>query len=106
MKTLSFFQRSELTAILWAFRREFLVVGIFSLVVNLLMLTPTIYMLQVYDRFMISGSELTLVVVSAITLFLFSVMAWYSMPASNPISIRAGITRYRLSPISPTSASS
>jgi ATP-binding cassette subfamily C exporter for protease/lipase len=60
MKTLSFFQRSELTAILWSFRREFLVVGIFSLVVNLLMLTPTIYMLQVYDRFMIRGSELTL----------------------------------------------
>ena len=49
MKTPSFFQRSELTATLWSFRREFLVVGIFSLVINLLMLTPTIYMLQVYD---------------------------------------------------------
>jgi ATP-binding cassette subfamily C exporter for protease/lipase len=90
MKTLSFFQRSELTAILWAFRREFLVVGIFSLVVNLLMLTPTIYMLQVYDRFMISGSELTLVVVSAITLFLFSVMAFAEWSRSR-LLVRLGV---------------
>lgn len=90
MKTLSFFQRSELTAILWAFRQEFLVVGIFSLVVNLLMLTPTIYMLQVYDRFMISGSELTLVVVSAITLFLFSVMAFAEWSRSR-LLVRLGV---------------
>ena len=33
---------------------------------NLLMLTPTLYMLQVYDRVLISHSELTLVAVSLI----------------------------------------
>ncbi len=70
-----FFQRSELTATLYTFRREFLVVGIFSMVVNLLMLTPTLYMLQVYDRVLLSGSELTLVAMSLVALFFFGVMA-------------------------------
>ena len=42
------------------FRREFAWVGLFSLVANLLMLTPTLYMLQVFDRVMVSRSELTL----------------------------------------------
>ena len=50
MKTPEFFKRSELTATLWLFRREFLIVGIFSMVANVLMLAPTLYMLQVYDR--------------------------------------------------------
>ena len=47
MKTPGFFQRSELTQALWTFRREFLVVGVFSMVANVLMLSPTLYMLQV-----------------------------------------------------------
>ena len=34
------------------------------MVINLLMLTPTIYMLQVYDRVMVSQSELTLLAMS------------------------------------------
>ena len=40
MKTPEFFKRSELTATLWLFRREFLVVGIFSMVANVLMFGP------------------------------------------------------------------
>jgi ATP-binding cassette subfamily C exporter for protease/lipase len=72
----AFFQRSELTSILWSFRREFLVVGFFSMVANLLMLAPTLYMLQVYDRVLLSQSELTLLAISLITLFFFGVMAF------------------------------
>lgn len=45
-----FFERSELTRALWFFRREFVVVGVFSMVANVLMLSPTLYMLQVFDR--------------------------------------------------------
>ena len=71
MKTSGFFQRSELTQTLWTFRREFLVVGVFSMVANVLMLSPTLYMLQVFDRVMSSRSELTLLAMSLITLFLF-----------------------------------
>jgi ATP-binding cassette subfamily C exporter for protease/lipase len=90
MKTPSFFQRSDLTAALWTFRREFLMVGLFSAVANLLMLTPTIYMLQVYDRVLSSYSELTLVAISLICLFLFGVMAVSEWTRSR-ILVRAGV---------------
>ena len=76
MKSPAFFRRSELTATLWAFRHEFLIVAFFSMVANLLMLTPTLYMLQVYDRVMASQSEVTLVAMSLLTLALFAVMAF------------------------------
>lgn len=82
--------RSELTRTLWAFRREFLVVGIFSMVANLLMLTPTLYMLQVYDRVLASGSELTLLAVSLVTLFLLAVMAFAEWSRSR-LLVRAGV---------------
>lgn len=86
----SFFARSELTATLWAFRREFLVVGIFSMVANVLMLVPTIYMLQVFDRVLVSRSELTLLFVSLITLFLFVVMSFAEWARSR-LLVRAGV---------------
>ncbi|MFZ3124251.1 MAG: ABC transporter transmembrane domain-containing protein, partial [Acidovorax sp.] len=76
MTTPGFFERSELTRALWVFRREFLVVGVFSMVANVLMLSPTLYMLQVYDRVMSSRSEMTLLAMSLITLFLFCMMAF------------------------------
>ncbi len=71
-----FFERSALTQVLWQFRRELLMVGAFSMVANVLMLTPTLYMLQVYDRVLASQSELTLLVMSLLTLALFAVMAF------------------------------
>lgn len=90
MKTPAFFQRSDLTATLWSFRREFLMVGLFSAVANLLMLTPTIYMLQIYDRVLVSYSDLTLVAVSLICLFLFGIMAVSEWTRSR-ILVRAGV---------------
>jgi ATP-binding cassette subfamily C exporter for protease/lipase len=75
MATKSIFERSVLTRSVWAFRREFALVGAFSLLVNLLMLTPTLYMLQVYDRVLTSQSELTLLAMSLLTLALFGLMA-------------------------------
>ena len=90
MKTPGFFQRSELTQALWTFRREFLVVGVFSMVANVLMLSPTLYMLQVYDRVMVSRSELTLLAMSLITLFLFCVMAFAEWMRSR-VLVRSGV---------------
>lgn len=90
MKSTSFFQRSELTATLWAFRREFLIVGVLSFLANLLMLSPTLYMLQVFDRVLSSGSELTLIAVSLITIFLFGVMASSEWLRSR-VLVRAGM---------------
>jgi ATP-binding cassette subfamily C protein len=49
-------------------------VGIFSFFVNLLMLTGPLYMLQVYDRVLGSRSEATLVALSVLVVFLYSMM--------------------------------
>lgn len=90
MKTPAFFKRSALTETLWVFRHEFVMVGFFSMVANLLMLTPTLYMLQVYDRVMVSQSELTLVAMSLLTLGLFGVMAFAEWMRSR-VLVRAGV---------------
>ncbi|TKW67275.1 MAG: type I secretion system permease/ATPase [Paracoccus denitrificans] len=50
------------------------VVALFSLAVNLLMLTGPLFMLQVYDRVLGSGSVETLVALSLLVAFLFLVM--------------------------------
>lgn len=71
------FISSELRAALWAFRREFMQVGLLSFLTNLLMLAPTIYMLQLFDRVLASRSELTLLAISLITLFLFALLALF-----------------------------
>ncbi|MEE9348025.1 MAG: type I secretion system permease/ATPase [Robiginitomaculum sp.] len=47
-------------------RRAFIGVGLFSAFINLLMLTGPLYMLQVYDRVLISHSMSTLVVLSIV----------------------------------------
>ncbi len=49
-------------------------VGIFSFFANLLMLTGPLYMLQVYDRVLGSRSEETLVALSMLVIFLYSIM--------------------------------
>ena len=82
--------RTGLPGVLWSFRREFMVVGVFSMVVNLLMLTPTLYMLQVFDRVMLSQSLTTLTVLSLLTLFLFGVMAFAEW-ARSILLVRTGV---------------
>lgn len=76
MKTPSPFLRSELKTTLWAFRREFAVCMLFTVLVNLLMLTPTLYMLQLFDRVMLSQSLVTLTALTLVTLFLFATMGF------------------------------
>jgi ATP-binding cassette subfamily C protein EexD len=65
---------SSLRDALSACRSSFLSAGFFSLFVNLLLLLPAIYMLQVYDRVLTSGSESTLIMLTLIAIFLFIVM--------------------------------
>ena len=47
---------------------------LFSLFVNVLMLTGPLYMLQVYERVLGSGSEETLLALTILVVFLYSVM--------------------------------
>ncbi len=59
--------RRKSRALFWA-------VGLFSVFVNLLMLTGPLYMLQVYDRVLGSRSEETLLALSILVAFLFIIM--------------------------------
>lgn len=86
----SFFQRSELAGALAAIRREAWGVGLFSMVSNLLMLAPSLYMLQIYDRVLVSQSELTLVALSLITLFFFASIAFAEWARSR-LLVRVGV---------------
>jgi ATP-binding cassette subfamily C exporter for protease/lipase len=90
MRKPKFFERSELTAALWSFRREFGAVALFSAASNLMLLVPTLYMLQVYDRVLVSRNDLTLLAVSLITLFLFLVLAFSEWSRSR-VLVRAGV---------------
>jgi ATP-binding cassette subfamily C protein EexD len=65
---------SDLRKALEACRSSFLAAGFFSLFVNLLLLLPAIYMLQIYDRVLTSGSESTLAMLTLIAVLLFLVM--------------------------------
>ncbi|GAB6068539.1 alkaline protease secretion ATP-binding protein AprD [Methylothermus subterraneus] len=66
---------SELAQILSRLRRHFLVVGAFSMAINTLMLTPSLYMLQVYDRVLSSRNETTLGLLTLLALGLYGLMS-------------------------------
>lgn len=55
-------------------RQSFIAVGVFSFFVNLLMLVPSFYMLQVYQRAVTSGSLTTLGMLTLIMIFLMCTM--------------------------------
>lgn len=80
----------QLRAAFRKIRSEFLTVGIYSLVINCLMLTPSIYMLQVYDRVMVSQSELTLLVSTLLLVFLLALVGLIELLRSR-LLVRAGI---------------
>jgi len=57
-----------------ACRDSVVAVGAFSLAINLLLLVPSLYMLQVYDRVLASGSGATLAMLSLVALFLLATL--------------------------------
>jgi ATP-binding cassette subfamily C protein len=65
---------AELRAVRKRSRALYWTVALFSLFANLLMLTGPMYMLQVYDRVLGSGSEETLIALSILVVFLYGVM--------------------------------
>jgi ATP-binding cassette subfamily C protein len=66
--------KQQTQAVRYALRRSlgaFAAIGLFSMVHNLLMLASPVFMLQVYDRVLTSGSVPTLIVLSGLVLALF-----------------------------------
>ncbi len=67
--------RPELAQALASLRQAFITVAVFSFFLNLLMLTPSVYMLQIYDRALNSRNMTTLIMLTLITLGLFALMS-------------------------------
>jgi ATP-binding cassette subfamily C exporter for protease/lipase len=80
---------TPLHAALTACRRHFVAAGAFSAAVNLLYLTPTLYMLLVYDRVIPTNGELTLVIISAVGLLCLFTLAAFEWLRSRLLT-RAG----------------
>jgi len=70
-------------------KKSFIVVGFFSFFVNLLMLVPPLYMLQLYDRVITSRSEDTLIMLTLLVVVLFITMSLLEIVRSK-ILIRIG----------------
>jgi ATP-binding cassette subfamily C exporter for protease/lipase len=68
MKPLFKAPQNEIVQALMQFKRTFRTVGVFSAIINLLMLAPSLYMLQVYDRVVTSRNEITLLMLTLIML--------------------------------------
>jgi len=56
--------KNEIEQVLLSFRQTFYTVGVFSAIINLLMLVPSLYMLQVYDRVLSARNEITLLMLT------------------------------------------
>ncbi len=81
--------RGELTEAILAYRSVLIALGIFSFAVNLLLLVPAIYMLQIYDRVLTSRNESTLYLLTLIMAALLLVEAALDFVRSR-VLVRAG----------------
>ncbi|MBE7374237.1 type I secretion system permease/ATPase [Pseudomonas lopnurensis] len=66
--------RNEILSALGAYKGGFFSIGLFSAIINLLMLAPAVYMLQVYDRVLASGNPMTLAMLTLMVVGLYAFM--------------------------------
>jgi ATP-binding cassette subfamily C exporter for protease/lipase len=74
MKTKLLNAKNEIEQALIGFKSTFFTIGVFSAISNLLMLVPSIYMLQVYDRVLASRNEITLLMLTLMMLGAYLLM--------------------------------
>lgn len=82
-------EKTEIQKAIASAKSAFLSAGFFSLFINLLMLVPALYMLQLYDRVLTSRSEDTLYMLTLIVVVLFITMGLLEFIRSR-ILIRVG----------------
>lgn len=66
--------QNEVARVLASFKQTFRNIGVFSAVINMLMLMPAIYMLQLYDSVLTSRNEMTLLMLTLIMLGAYTFM--------------------------------
>lgn len=81
--------RTELREAINRFRKVFYGLAAFSFVINLLGLTPALYMLQVYDRVLASSNITTLLMLTLLVLGLYGLVALLEL-ARSFVFIRVG----------------
>ncbi|MDO9054458.1 MAG: type I secretion system permease/ATPase [Gallionella sp.] len=81
--------QQEIDGVLLGFRRAFLQVGGFSFVINMLMLVPAIYMLQLYDRVLLSRNSATLLMLTLVVLVLYVLLSMLELVRSR-VLVRVG----------------
>lgn len=81
--------QNEIAQALKSFKDSFRTVGMFSAIINLMMLVPSLYMMQVYDRVLQSRNEVTLLMLTLIMLGAFMLMGGLELIRSF-ILIRVG----------------
>ncbi|PLP28354.1 type I secretion system permease/ATPase, partial [Klebsiella pneumoniae] len=84
-----FIPRNEISDLFRTRSKIFWTVGVFTAFINILMLVPSIYMLQIYDRVLPSGNEITLLMLTLIMLGMFGMMALLEY-ARSMVVIRIG----------------
>ncbi|MFC0132772.1 type I secretion system permease/ATPase [Massilia eurypsychrophila] len=89
MKTKPLQTKTEIAQVLQGFKSTFITVGVFSAISNLLMLVPSLYMLQVYDRVLASRNELTLLMLTLMMLGAYMFIAGLELVRSF-ILVRVG----------------
>jgi ATP-binding cassette, subfamily C, bacterial exporter for protease/lipase len=67
--------KNELASALSSCKGAFKTVGVFSAVINLMLLVPSLYMLQVYDRVLASRNQTTLLMLTIMVLGAFAFMS-------------------------------
>ncbi|WP_205588719.1 type I secretion system permease/ATPase [Poseidonibacter antarcticus] len=108
---------SELKSVLKQSKKLFFTIGLFSFLINILMLVPPIYMLQIYDRVLSSKSKDTLFMLTLIVVVLFITMALLEIIRSkilikignridNNLSNRIFDSLFQLEKVNPNKASS
>ncbi|XOB61308.1 type I secretion system permease/ATPase [Campylobacterota bacterium DY0563] len=68
-------KKNEIKNAIFESKKTIIVAGIFSFFINLLMLVPPLYMLQLYDRVITSRSEETLIMLTSLVIVLFITLA-------------------------------
>jgi ATP-binding cassette subfamily C protein len=84
-----------LAAALKACRTHFVWAAVFSALVNLLYLTPTLYMMQVYDRVLPTGGLTTLVLITVVAVFALAALAGLDWLRGR-LMLRAGLRLDRM----------
>lgn len=82
--------RSPLLEAVFELKSAWWAVFVFSMAINLLMLAPTIYMMQVSDRVMTSRNMVTLLMLSLLALAIFAVMGVLEWARSR-VLVRLGV---------------